>query len=260
MPRRAPCGSLRTMPLPHRRSRTTQRRVSAALQRIERRLADDLARARIDAGATLSAVASAAGVDRTQIGRIERATTHPTLETLVACATVIGAEVSIRIYTGTSPRLTDRHQARMVECVLRQLDPVWRARLEVPVPRPVRGVVDTVFARRDAPLLVVGEFQSTLPRLEQQLRWMAEKADALATAEGVPASRLLVLRSTEATRSIVRQFEATLRAAYPARTRDAVDSLRTGAPWPGAAIAWIRIEGGHVDLLGGPPRGVNVGR
>ena len=89
---------------------------------------------------------------------------------------------------------------------------------------------------------------------------MAEKADALASAEGVPASRLLVLRSTEATRSIAREFESTLRVAYPAHTRDALNSLRSGTPWPGDAIIWIRVEGDDVELLGGPPRGVNVGR
>jgi transcriptional regulator with XRE-family HTH domain len=122
-----------------------QRRVSAALERIQRRVGDDLARARIDTGATLSAVSSVAGVDRTQIGRIERATTHATLESLVACATAIGAEVSVRIYTGAGPRLTDRHQARMIECLLRELDPVWRPHLEVAVSRPTRGVIDAVF-------------------------------------------------------------------------------------------------------------------
>jgi transcriptional regulator with XRE-family HTH domain len=248
------------MPIRHRRSRTMQRTVEAQLDRVVRRLADDLSRTRSDAGATMTAVAERAGLHRAQIGRIERAKTRPSLETLVACATALGAEVSIRIYTGRGPRLTDRHQARMVECLLREIHPLWRARLEVPVPRPVRGVVDAVLTRRDAPLLVIGEFQSTLPRLEQQLRWMAEKADALASAEGVLASRLLVLRSTEATRSIAREFESTLRVAYPARTRDATESLRRGEPWPGDSIIWIRIDGDRVDLLDGPPRGVALGR
>lgn len=148
----------------------------------------------------------------------------------------------------------------MEECVLRDLHPVWQPRLEVPVPRPVRGVVDALFARSDVPLIVITEFQSTLPRLEQQLRWMAEKAEAIGNDQGVAVSRLLVLRSTEATRSIARQFEATLRSAYPAPTRDAVESLRTGTPWPGAAIVWIRIDGDETELLDRPPRGVTLGR
>jgi transcriptional regulator with XRE-family HTH domain len=237
-----------------------QREVKARLDKLARRVGEDLARARADSGATMTAVADIAGVHRAQIGRIERAEQHPSLETLVACATALGAEVSIRIYTGTGPRLTDRHQARMVECVLRELHPTWRARLEVPVPWPIRGVADAVFARHDAALRVIAEFQSTLPRIEQQLRWLAEKADAIGQTDGGAVSRLLVLRSTEATREIARRFESTLRTAYPARTRDAVDSLRSGAPWPGDALIWMRIDGGTVSMLDGPPRGVAVGR
>jgi len=237
-----------------------ERTVQAQTRRVERSIGEDLARLRIDAGASRAMVATRAGIDRTFYGRVEAGLAHPSLETLIACATALGADVSIRLYAGTGPRLTDRHQARMVECVLRELHPAWRARLEVPVPRPVRGVVDAVLARTDAPLHVIAEFQSTLPRLEQQLRWMAEKVDALAAAGEAATSKLLVLRSTEATRTIARQFEKTLRVAYPARTRDAVESLRTGSPWPGDAIVWVRIDGDAAALLGGPPRGVSVGR
>jgi len=237
-----------------------QREVKARLDRVARRVGDDLARARADSGATMTAVADIAGVHRAQIGRIERGEQRPSLETLVACATALGAEVSIRIHTGSGPRLTDRHQARMVECVLREMHPMWRTRLEVPVPRPIRGVVDAVFARGDAPLRVIAEFQSMLPRIEQQLRWMAEKSDAIAKTDGGEVSRLLVLRSTAATRAIARDFEATLRTAYPARCRDAVESLRSGMPWPGDSIVWMRIDGETVEILDGPPRGVALGR
>jgi hypothetical protein len=40
----------------------------------------------------------------------------------------------------------------------------------------------------------------------------------------------------------------------------AVNALRTGAPWPGDAIVWVRIDGDRVELLDGPPRGVTLGR
>jgi len=36
--------------------------------------------------------------------------------------------------------------------------------------------------------------------------------------------------------------------------------LLNGEPWPGDAIIWVRIEGETVELLAGPPRGVQVGR
>jgi hypothetical protein len=154
----------------------------------------------------------------------------------------------------------------MVEEVLRQLDPIWRPHLEVPVSHPSRGVIDAVFERRDQPLLVISEFQSTLPRLEQQLRWIAEKARAISSSDVVgpgpvpPTSRLLVLRSTASTRALARQFEFTFRAAYSAPARDAVASLMSGTPWPGDSIVWVRIDGDRVELLDGPPRGVSLGR
>jgi hypothetical protein len=154
----------------------------------------------------------------------------------------------------------------MLEATIRDRAPVWRPHLEFHVIRPVRGFIDAVFERRDRPLLVVAEFESTLPRLEQQIRWAAEKAMAVRSSEIVgqgpmpEASRLLVLRSTEHTRSLARTFESTLRAAYPAVTRDAVDSLRTGSPWPGDSVVWVRIDGDEVELLDGPPRGVRLGR
>ena len=192
--------------------------------------------------------------------------TNATVETLISIATAMGADFSVRIYPGSGPRLTDRHQARMIETVLRRLAPVWRTHLEVPVFRPARGFVDAVFERIDHPLLVVSEAQSTLPRLEQQIRWAAEKAASMGSSDLVgpgpmPAiSKLLILRSTTSTRELARSFQSTLRAAYPARCRDAMASLLEGAPWPGDAIVWVRIEGDQVDLLDGPPRGVALGR
>lgn len=254
------------MPRDIDRGRAIEREVRHRLRRIERRIGEDALRLRTDAGATRARVASIAGVDRTFLGRIESGDAHPSLETLIAIATAMGADLSVRLYGGSGPRLTDRHQARMVEAVLARLAPAWRPHLEVPVWRPARGVVDAVFERLDRPLLVVSEFMSTVPRLEQQLRWSAEKAASIGSSELVgdgpvpPASRLLVLRSTVATREVARQFALILRTAYPARTADAVRSLSSGDPWPGDAIVWVRIGGDDVELMDGPPRGVSLGR
>lgn len=154
----------------------------------------------------------------------------------------------------------------MLEALLRGLASAWRPHLEVAVFRPARGFVDAVFERMDRSLLVVSEAQSSLPRLEQQIRWAAEKAASIGSSEVVgpgpiPAvSKLLILRSTASTRELARSFQATLRAAYPARCHDAVASLLEGAPWPGDSIVWIRIDGDRVDVLDGPPRGVTLGR
>jgi hypothetical protein len=141
-------------------------------------------------------------------------------------------------------------------------------RLEVPVTKPARGVVDAALVDAAAPLAVAAEFQSEFRRVEQQIRWNNEKADGLAvrladdTAGAVPTvSQLLVLQSTTATREVARRYEAVLNTAYPAHAADLVSALTTpDTPWPGSGIVWMRVESGKADLLDGPPRGVRLGR
>ena len=255
----------RGMPSPHRRlgvDRVVKRRHREAV----RAFGHDALRIRIDSGATQSAVSREAGIDRSHYSRIEAGTANASQESMVAISTALGADISIRLYPGAGPRLTDRHQARMIEVTLRSLSAVWRPHVEVPVSRPARGVIDVVHERRDAGLLIATEAYSELRRLEQQIRWTAEKAASLASSDLVGAgpepatSRLLILRSTATTRQLARDFEATLRAAYPESTADVLASLRRGTAWPGPGIVWVRIEGERVELLDGPPRGVVLGR
>jgi transcriptional regulator with XRE-family HTH domain len=242
--------------------REMRRRLRATI----RTIGNDLLRIRTDAAATQAQVAREAGIDRSHVARIEAGSTSASLETLVAVATALGADLSVRFFPGSGPRITDRHQARMIEALLRDLSPIWLPHLEVPVFRPTRGFIDAVFERTDRSLLVISEAESSLPRLEQQIRWAHEKAAAIGSSDLVgpgpsPAtSKLLILRSTANTRELARTFESTLRTAYPARTRDAVASLFEGSPWPGDAIVWVRIEGDRVEVLDGPPRGVSLGR
>jgi transcriptional regulator with XRE-family HTH domain len=233
-------------------------------------LAQSIRDLREDASLTRAAVAEAAGIDRSHQGRIETGEREPSLSTLVAVATVLGADVSVRLYPTTGPLIHDRIQAAMVEALLRELDPRWIAAPEVPVHRPARGVIDLVLSGRHEPLVVASEFNSELRRLEQQVRWHREKEVSLPSAglsrfaratDAPSTSRLLVLRSTRALRELAITFEQTLRAAYPARSHDAVAAL-TGpfGPWPGAAIIWMSVEGGRARLLYGAPRGVRLGR
>lgn len=149
----------------------------------------------------------------------------------------LGADLSIRYFTGTGARIHDRFQAPMIEELLRVLDERWTARLEVPIPRPGRGVVDVLLEDRSSPTTVVGEAQSEFRRIEEQLRWVAEKAQAIESPDR-SVSRLLVLRSTVATREISRRYRSILSAAYPARTSDVVDAL-TVVPFEGSIASRI---------------------
>jgi transcriptional regulator with XRE-family HTH domain len=224
---------------------------------------------REDANLTRAAVAEAAGIDASFVGRIESGERPASLATLVAIATVLGAELSVRPWPTPGPRLRDRIQAAAIERVVRSLHPRWIGVPEVPVYRPARGVVDLVIHDHPATVAIEGEMHSRLLRLEEQVRRHREKEESLgssglwrglAGAHELATSRLLILRSTRELRDLANAFASTLAAAYPARARDAIDALVSGSDWPGAAVVWVRVEAGSAELLEGSPRGVRLGR
>lgn len=248
---------------------TVARETRRRMHRLELQLGEDIRRLRLDAGITLSDLAAVVGVHRSHLARIETGKARPSLELLTALGVALGADLSLRYFAGAGPRLHDRFQAAMVEALLTSLDRRWVPEVEVPVSHPSRGVIDLVLRDRSSPVVLAAEAQSELRRLEQQIRWSAEKADGLRhqlagtgpADNGIVVSRLLILRSTVATRELARRFEATLAAAYPAPTTRVVQALtKSTSAWPGAGIIWMRIDGGQAVLLRHPPRGVALGR
>ncbi|HLX35774.1 MAG TPA: hypothetical protein VKR30_11110 [Candidatus Limnocylindrales bacterium] len=78
------------------------------------------------------------------------------------------------MYPNTGPTIRDRHQARILEWLLGQLDPRWRSFTEVAVRQPGRGWIDLVMFEPREGLLVATEIQSGLQRLDQIVRWSGE--------------------------------------------------------------------------------------
>lgn len=228
-----------------------------------RRLSDDLARdlrqAREDAGISLRRLADAAGVSRSHIQAIETGARQPRLEALARVSAAMGMDLGFRLYPNSGPLIRDHIQAAMIEEMQAIIHRRWHPLPEVPVHRPVRGVIDLVLDD-GGETLVACEAQSELRRLEQQLRWSRAKTDALAEARGRPASRLLLLRSTRTTRAVAAEYAATIGSAFPARTADAYAALVGEEPWPGDAIVWCRVERGQTRVLPQPPRGIAIGR
>jgi transcriptional regulator with XRE-family HTH domain len=237
---------------------------------LRRSVGEQLRRLREDGGLTRAAVASAAGIHPSYMTRIEDGRREAGYEVLAAVGAVLGADLSVRLFPNTGPSIHDRTQAPMGEALLRLLHARWVPSPEVPVIRPARGVIDLVLHDDAARIVVAAELQGALHRLEQQVRWHREKELSLPSSDlwrwiardGDPTtSRLLIVRSTIETRRLAREFEETLRAAYPARAADVVAALTSAtAPWPGPGIAWMRVEAGRAELLAGAPRGVRLGR
>ena len=217
---------------------------------------------------SIRSLAAMADVSVGHLSQVFAGTREPSVPVLTAIATALGADLSIRVYPNTGPQLRDPIQSRIVEELLRIAAPTWRRWVEVGVTWPARGTVDIVFDEDTRAATVSTEVESRIHRLEQQVRWAADKADSLPssdmwrTVEGPrTTSRLLVVRSTVATREIARRFEATLATAYPARAADVFAALTTStAPWPGSGILWADVRGDTARILERPPRGVPLGR
>lgn len=236
---------------------------------LRRALAAELQRVIETEGLSLRALGAAVGVDPSHLSRVlgeARAISH---DTLVAVATGLGYDVSIRLFELTGPRVRDRIQVRMIEALLAALHPRWLARLEVAVYRPVRGVIDLVLQDHVTRDLVAGEGHGELRNVERQMRWAGQKADALPSAAGWPwtadsrapkVGRLLLLRSCAANHRLVAALPETFRTAYPDATEAAVAALRQGdRPWPGAAILWVSVDGAETRLMDSVPRAALVG-
>ncbi|HEY3336189.1 MAG TPA: helix-turn-helix transcriptional regulator [Candidatus Limnocylindrales bacterium] len=246
-----------------------QRSIRERRRALRRAIGAGLRKIRLEAGLSIREVAAAAELDWSHLARVEAGERDLSLAALVAVTAVLGHDPSIRFYPSSGPRVHDRHQVRMIEALLAVAHPRWTARLEVPVYRPVHGVIDVVLQDPQAGEIVAGEAHSLLQTVDAQIRWATQKAEALPSAHGWPwtplysatprLSRLLVLRSTEAMRGLVRSLPETFRVAYPARPTDAFRALtQPGVEWPGPAILWVDLDGRATTVLHGPPRGIGI--
>jgi transcriptional regulator with XRE-family HTH domain len=204
-------------------------------------------------------------VSASALRAIEQDEVEPSLQVLARIGAALGSPLGVRFFPGTGPLVRDHLQAAMIEALLAMLHGRWHPRLEVPVHRPVRVFIDVVLEAVREPIIAC-EAHSDLLRIEQQLRWSLAKAEALvATHPAIVAparhvGRLLLMRSSQHTRAVVAAHGQIIATAYPARARDAFAALQGDAPWPGDAILWCRLEGGHAIILEHPPRGIAVGR
>ena len=204
-------------------------------------------------------LARAAGVDTAYLYRILAGEAAPSDQTRAKLAGALGADLALRLYPNTGPLVRDRHQAQMTELLLRERHPRYRPFTGVRVLRPSRGWIDLVLHDPSATLAVASELQSELRRLEQLVRWSAEKADAPPSWAGwgdlgppPQISRLLVVRRTRATRAVADDFDGQLRIAYPAHQDDALTALtKASTRWPGPAMVWAEVTASGARFLPG---------
>ena len=252
------------VPTSRKRPRTVAGRYAT---RVRRQLGAQIRDFRTDAGLSLRSVAEAAGIDAGYLGQVELGLREPSISVVAAIAEVLNADLSMRLYPNTGPRVRDHIQARILEELLRIAHPRWKRFTEVPVYRPARGRVDVVIHDPAAAVVVATEVHSQVRRLEQQIGWARLKTESLPSAdlwgrlERLPAiGQLLVIRSTRTTRELARSFESTLRTTYPARAADVYAAIASDGEWPGNGLLWADVTHDAVRILDRPPRGVMLGR
>lgn len=225
------------------------RAVATAATRARISLREDLDRLRLDAGWSIAKLARASHVDPAYLHRILTDDVVASIETYARLAVALGADLSAKVFPNTGPAIRDRHQASMLELLLRDRHPRWQPYLEVGVRRPSRGWIDAVLHEPRERVAVASELQSDLRRLEQLIRWQAMKSEALPSWErwdqlgdAPEISRLLVVRRTRATRQAAAEFGRQLRVAYPAHPDDALEALTGTVAWPGPALVWVALD------------------
>jgi transcriptional regulator with XRE-family HTH domain len=232
-----------------------ERAAMLAAGRVKAGVADDIVRHRTDAGISRAELARAAGVDPAYLRRIEAAVVSPSLDTYARLAVALGDDLALRLYPNTGPAIRDRFQSAIAEGLLSQAHPRWHRFAEIAVRRPSRGWIDLGLFDPRPRVFVAVEIQSELRRLEQLIRWSAEKAASLPSWDGfsqlggeITTSQLLIVRDTRATRAVGREFRRLFRAAYPGDPVDALASLEGTAAWPGAAVLWATGPAGDEQL------------
>jgi len=204
---------------------TNDRALDRGVQRA-RVLTGDLGRevrsARRAHGLSLAVVGGLVGLSASEVSRIERARVPqvPLLH-LATLASVVGLELSARLYPGGEPLRDLAHVAllgRLRDRLPRSLS--WRT--EVPMPTPGDGRAwDAVI--RGSGFVIGVEAETRLRDLQAIDRRIALKV----RDSGVDLA-LLLLADTRANRSILREFEAAIRVNHPVGGRRALDALTAG--------------------------------
>lgn len=208
-----------------------ERRVAAATERAKRTLAEigrDLRAARRARGLSQAVVAAAAGLTQSQVSLIERGR-YPgvTIDALTRLATVLGLDLSARLFPAGEP-IRDAAHAALLERFRKVVGERWRWAAEVPLPIPGdRRAWDRVL-QGDVGIGVEAETKPTdLQELQRRL--------ALKKRDGGVDRLILILPNSEWSRRLLRLND--LESTFPVPGKVALRALQEGRdPGGDAAI------------------------
>jgi transcriptional regulator with XRE-family HTH domain len=178
--------------------------------------------ARLSRGLTLEEVGRAVHLSYSQVGRIERGEhAAVSVEQLAKIGSVVGLDVSLRMYPGGVP-LRDAAQLALLERFRRRLSADLIFRTEVPLP----GYGD----QRAWDAIILGAGDPVGIEAETRLTDVqaVERRIALKARDGGISRVILVIAGTRDNRAVVREASPLLAASFPIRGRTAMDALANG--------------------------------
>jgi transcriptional regulator with XRE-family HTH domain len=196
-------------------------------------LGAELREARIDRGLSLDLVASAGGTSRAELSRIERALSPQVpLTTLAKVASVVGLDLTARLYPGASPLRDRAHVALLADFrTLVHASIAWA--VEAPLPNPGdQRAWDILLIGTDWRF---GGEAETGPRDAQALTRRIQ----LKVRDGGVDGVLLLLREGASTRQFTRAAADILAPMFPIPSREALASLGAGRPPIGSAVVIV---------------------
>lgn len=215
---------------------TREARIDRGIRLSKRALAsigDELRHARLAAGLSQAAVATASGLSTTQISRIER--THlasASVDQVARLASILGLDLSVKFYPAGQP-LRDQAHLELITRFRARLGPGLVLRTEVPL--PIAGDA------RSWDIVVQGGPKPIGAEAETRLRdWQAlARRIALKARDSGIDRVILLLSATRANRTALRVAQASLHEMFPVPARVALHALAEGRDPGGSAIIML---------------------
>lgn len=205
-------------------------------------IATDLRGTRHAMGLSQATVASAAGISRSYVGRLERnEVAAPNLDHLASTAAALGLRLQFALYPDGEP-VRDRVQLRILELLRARIHPSIAWRTEVPLPIPGdRRAWDAVAMADDGwtgleAISRLGAVDATLRSVNQKQR-----------DDPRVARVILAIADTTRNRAALRAAIASVRAEYPLDTRTVLAAFGAGRSPPLSGIVLVRIPGSREE-------------
>lgn len=198
--------------------------------RLVRLLGDDIRQARRAIGLSQEVLGAAVGLSPSRVSRIERGDVpNVSLRHLVRMASVVGLDLSARVFPG-GPPMRDAAHASLLGRLRARLHPSLAWRVEVPIGTTGdRRAWDATIRGRDFVVAVEAE---TRPRDIQAL----ERRINLKRRDSAVDAVVLLLTESRANVDLMREFGEILASNYPVSARRALRALANGEDPSGSSV------------------------